>query len=164
MDRRTWQATVRGVAKSQIRLKQHSLHAEKAHSASQVALVIKNLSANAGDIRDLGSIPGLGRSPGEGQHNPLQYPCLENPRDRGAWWATVHGIAKSQTRLKHLTYHARPPIFSPAPSFFPPSFPPTVPFPLSSSLPSLLPSFIQQFPSILLFQTLVLQEALCGRS
>ena len=103
MDRRTWQATVRGVAKSQIRLKQHSLHAEKAHSASQVALVIKNLSANAGDIRDLGSIPGLGRSPGEGQHNPLQYPCLENPRDRGAWWATVHGIAKSQTQLKRLS-------------------------------------------------------------
>ena len=79
MDRRNWQATVCGVAKSQIRLKQLSLHAEKAHLASQVALVIKNLSANAGDLRDLGSIPGLGRSPGEGQGSPLQYPCLEIP-------------------------------------------------------------------------------------
>ena len=48
---------------------------------------------------DLGSIPGLGRSPGEGNSNPLQYSCLENSMDRGAWWATVHGIAKSQTRL-----------------------------------------------------------------
>ena len=47
-----------------------------------------------------GSIPGLGRSPGEGNGNPLQYSCLENPMDRGAWWATVHGVAKSQTGLK----------------------------------------------------------------
>ena len=58
--------------------------------ASQVALVIKNLPANAGD-------PGLGRSPGGGHSNPLQYSCLENPMDRGAWWATVHRVAKSQT-------------------------------------------------------------------
>ena len=48
----------------------------------------------------MGLIPGLGRSPGGGYDNPLQYPCLENPMDRGAWWATVHGVAKSQTRLK----------------------------------------------------------------
>ena len=68
--------------------------------ASQVALVIKNPPANAGDIRDVRSLPGLGRSPGEGHGNPLQYSCLENPEDRGAWWATVHGLAKSQTRLK----------------------------------------------------------------
>ena len=103
MDRRTWQATVCGVAKSRIRLKQLSLPAEKAHSASQVALVIKNLSANAGDIRDLGLIPGLGRSPGEG--NAIHSSILAwNPMYRGAWWATVHGIAKSQTRLKHLTH------------------------------------------------------------
>ena len=62
--------------------------------ASQVALVVKNLPSNAGDVRDMGSIPGLGRSPGGGNGNPLQYSCLENPMDRGAWQATVHRIAK----------------------------------------------------------------------
>ena len=51
----------------------------------QVVRVVKNLPANAGELRDVGSIPGLGRSPGEGQGNPLQYSCLENPMDRGAW-------------------------------------------------------------------------------
>ena len=56
----------------------------------------KESTCNAGD---LGSIPGLGRSPGEGHGNPLQYSCLENHMDRGAWWATVHGVTKSQTRL-----------------------------------------------------------------
>ena len=65
--------------------------------ASQVALVIKNLSTNAGDIRYAGLIPGSGRSPGGGHSNTLQYSCLENPMDRGAWQATVHGVAKSQT-------------------------------------------------------------------
>ena len=55
------------------------------NGASHVALVVKNLPANAGDIRDVGSIPGSGRSPGEGNGNPLQYSCLENPKDRGAW-------------------------------------------------------------------------------
>ena len=64
--------------------------------ASQEVLVIKNLPASAGDIRDAGSISGLGRSPGGG-HDPLQYSCLESPMNRGAWWATVHRIAKSQT-------------------------------------------------------------------
>ena len=59
--------------------------------------MIKNLPANAGDIRDAGSIPGLGRSPGEGHGNPLQYSYLENAMDRGVWWATVQGVAKSQT-------------------------------------------------------------------
>ena len=54
---------------------------------------------SACNVRDLGSIPGLGRSPGEGHGNPLQYSCLENPMDRGAWWATVPGVAKSLTRL-----------------------------------------------------------------
>ena len=62
-----------------------------------MALVIKDLLASAGDLRDMGSIPGLGRSPGEGNSNPLQYSCLENPMDRGAWWATVHGVAESDT-------------------------------------------------------------------
>ena len=55
---------------------------------------VKACARNAGD---LGSIPGSGRFPGEGNGNPLQYSCLENPMDRGAWWATVHGVAKSQT-------------------------------------------------------------------
>ena len=60
-------------------------------------LVVKNPSANAGDIRDAGLIPGLGRSPGGEHSNPLQCSCLENPLDRGACWATVHRIAKSRT-------------------------------------------------------------------
>ena len=59
--------------------------------------MVKNLSASAGDIRDMGSIPGPGRSPGGGHGNPLQYSCLENPADRRAWQATVGGVAKSQT-------------------------------------------------------------------
>ena len=71
--------------------------------ASQVALVVKNLPANAGDLRDSGSIPGLGRSLGEGHGNPLQYSCLENPMDRGVWRTTAHGVAKSRTRLKLLS-------------------------------------------------------------
>ena len=65
--------------------------------ASQVALVVKNPPASAGDIGDLGSIPGSGRSPGGGHGSPLQYSCLENPMNRGAWWATVLGVTKSQT-------------------------------------------------------------------
>ena len=73
--------------------------------ASQVALVVKNLPVNAGDVRDAGSIPGWGRSPGEGHGNPLQYSCLENPMDRGAWRATVHGFTQSRTRLKQLSTH-----------------------------------------------------------
>ena len=68
--------------------------------ASQVALVVKNPPANAGDIRDVGSIPVLGGSSGGGHGTPLQYSCLENPMDRGAWGATVHRVAQSQTRLK----------------------------------------------------------------
>ena len=67
--------------------------------ASQVALVVKN-PVNAGDIKDTGSILGLGRSPGRGHGNPLQYPCLENPMDRGAWLTAVHGVTKSQTQVK----------------------------------------------------------------
>ena len=65
--------------------------------ASQVVLVVKNLPANARDIRDEDSIPGLGRSHGGGHGNPLQYSCLENPLDRGALWATVHGVTNSGT-------------------------------------------------------------------
>ena len=60
--------------------------------------------ASACNVGDQGLIPGLGRSPGEGNGNPLQYSCLENPMDGGAWWATVHGVAKSRTRLSDFTF------------------------------------------------------------
>jgi hypothetical protein len=66
---------------------------------------VKNLPADVGDSRDVGLIPGLGKSPGGGNGNPLQYSCLEDPMDRGAWWATVHGVRKSQARVSE---HARP--------------------------------------------------------
>ena len=65
--------------------------------------MVKNSSVNAGDKRDTGLIPGLERSSGEGNGNPLQYSCLENPRDRGACWAAVYGVAQSWTRLKRLS-------------------------------------------------------------
>ena len=67
---------------------------------------VKSLLANAGDVTGAGSIPGLGRSPGEGHGKPLQYSCLENPMDRGAWRATVSWVAQSQTQLKLLSSHA----------------------------------------------------------
>ena len=59
--------------------------------------MVKKLPANSGDARQMGLIPGLGRSPLEGTGNPLQYSCLGNPMDGGAWWATVHGVTNSQT-------------------------------------------------------------------
>ena len=65
--------------------------------------MVKNLPANAGDLRDVGSTPGLGRSPGGGHGNPLQYFCLENPTDRGAWRATAHRVSKSRTQLRQLS-------------------------------------------------------------
>ena len=70
------------------------------YGTSDTALVVKNVPANAADIRHVGSIPDLGRYPGGGNGNPVQYSCLENPMDREAWWATVHGVAESPTRLK----------------------------------------------------------------
>ena len=69
--------------------------------------MVKNPPANAEDINDAGSMPGSRRSTGEGHGNSLQYSCLENPMDRGAWGATVSGVAKSQTRLKRLSTHSR---------------------------------------------------------
>ena len=72
--------------------------------SSQVVLVVKSPPANAGDIRDMGSIPGWGRSPEEEHSNPLQYSCLENPKDRGACQVTVHGVAKSETRVSDFTF------------------------------------------------------------
>ena len=68
--------------------------------AFQAAPVVKNLPTNAGDVKDAGLIPGLGRSPGEGNGNPLQYYCLENPMDRVTWWPIVRVISKSWTRLE----------------------------------------------------------------
>ena len=64
-----------------------------------MVLVVKNPPDNAGDVKVACPIPGLGRSPGGGHGNPLQYSCLEGPMDRGAWWARVHGVTKSRTRL-----------------------------------------------------------------
>ena len=63
--------------------------------------VVNHLPAHAGDVRDVDLISGLGRSRGVGNGNPLQYSCLENPMDRGAWRATVHGVAKGQTQLSN---------------------------------------------------------------
>ena len=74
------------------------------YGASQVVLVVKNQSANVGDIREVGSVPGLGRSPGGGHSNPLQYSCLENPMGRGARWGTVHGVTKSRTWLSDFNF------------------------------------------------------------
>ena len=90
---------------------QHRFYLARDHHttcAPQVALVVMNTPANAGDLRDAVSIPGSRRSPGGGHGNPLQYSGLENPRNRGAWQATVHGVAKSQTRLKWVSTRQSP--------------------------------------------------------
>ena len=70
--------------------------------------MVKNLLANAGDARDAGLIPGLGRSPGREQGKPFQVSCLQKPMDRGAWQATDHRVTESQSRLKQLIAHACP--------------------------------------------------------
>ena len=75
--------------------------------ASQLMLVVRNPPANAGDVRDTGSVPVSRRSPGRGNSNPFQYSCLENPTGKEAWQATVHRVAKSQTQLEGLSMHAR---------------------------------------------------------
>ena len=74
--------------------------------AFQLALVVKNTSANIGDTRDAGLIPGLGGPPREGIGNPVRYSCLENPMDRDAWWAIVHRVTKSLIRLNRPSTHA----------------------------------------------------------
>ena len=108
MDREVWRAAVHGVAKSQTRRSNWTeLMLDIAACMCQswdsyVVLVVKKLPANAGDLKDTGSIPGLERSPGEGHGHPLQYSCLEDPMDRGAWRARIHRVTKSQTWLKHL--------------------------------------------------------------
>ena len=88
------------------------LDAYGSSGASQMALMVKNLPANVGDVRDAGLVHGSGRSPGVGHDNPLQYSCLENPMDKGAWQATVHGVAKSWTRLKQLSMHTYTPMLN----------------------------------------------------
>ena len=75
----------------------------RCHGGAPLELAVGNPLASAGDIRDAGLIPGLGRSPGAGHGNPLQYSCLDNSKDRVAWWATVHVVTKSQTQLKQLS-------------------------------------------------------------
>ena len=77
-----------------------------------MALVVTNQAANAGDVREAGSQES-GRSPGGGHDNPLQYSCLENPKDREAWQATVHRVTKSQTQLKQLRTQALKDLFKP---------------------------------------------------
>ena len=100
MGREAWYATVHGAAKSWTWPSDWT-ELIVDYGASRVVLVAKNLYANEGDTRDSGLIfPGLGRSPGGGHGNPLEYSCLENPMNRGAWWAMVHRVAKSWTRLK----------------------------------------------------------------
>ena len=91
MDRAAWRAVVH--------MTEVNRHLIKGTSASQVALMINHPLANAGDVGDVGSIPGLARSPGEEKDNPLQYSQLENSMDKGAPWATVHWATKSQTQL-----------------------------------------------------------------
>ena len=68
--------------------------------------MVKNLPVNGGEVRDAGSVPVSGRSPGGGHGNSLHYSCLENPTGRGAWWAAVHRVAQSQTQLERLSRHA----------------------------------------------------------
>ena len=109
MDREAWRAAVHGVSKSWTQLSDWTelnfrgqYYPEK---VSEVALVVKNLPGNAGDLRDKSSIPGWGRSPGRGRGNPFQYSWLENPMDRGAWTLWVHRVSKSLSWLKRLSTH-----------------------------------------------------------
>ena len=131
LDREAWHAAVHGVAKSQTQLNWMTAHGVGCHSplqgifptqrlntcllnsrqtlyhlcfqrASQVGRVVKRPPANAGDLRDAGLIPGLGKTPGGGHGNPLQYSCLENPMDRGACQAIIHRVSDSRTWLKRL--------------------------------------------------------------
>ena len=82
----------------------HFMSADYLHFSLVSCFGGSEVKASACNAGALGSIPGSGRSPGEGNGNPLQYSCLENPMDGGAWWATVHGVAKSLTRLSYFTF------------------------------------------------------------
>ena len=109
LDRGAWRALVHEIAKSRTWLSNE--HTASIMVASQVKLVIKNLPASVGDLRGVGLIPGSEKH--LGQSTP--YSCLENPMDRGAWWAAVHRVAKSQTRLKGLSMRAQLPYCIAAP-------------------------------------------------
>ena len=91
----TQEKTVKSFMKKSERI----LKQDKSGEGLPGGAMVKNLPANVRDAREAGSIPWSGRSPREGNGNPLQYCCLENPRDRGAWWATVHRVVKSRARL-----------------------------------------------------------------
>ena len=108
MDREAWHAAIHGVAKSPTRLSDWTelSWTEWPPLASHVVLLVKNLSANAGDIRDTGLNPRLRRSLGGGHGNTVQYSCLENPMDRGSWQATILKVTKNRTQLKRFTMHA----------------------------------------------------------
>ena len=131
MDREAWRAAIHGVAKSRtwlsdwtelnwtyysslmsiyFKLRYNWQHYISFKYARYVGFpggsVVKNLPANAGDIRDSGSVPGSGKSPGEGHGSPFQCPCLENPMKRGTWRSAVHRVAKSWTQMKQLSMHA----------------------------------------------------------
>ena len=111
--------------------------------------MVKNLPATAGDTGDMGSIPGLGRSPGRGNGHPLQDSCLENPMDRGAWGATDHGVAKSRTQLSthsNVIFHSRG--FQRSPSHRESG---SVPGPSVSEGTKNYFVILQDFPSLLLF-------------
>ena len=94
-----WWASVYGVAQSRTQLKRLSSSSSSSSKGHYISLWLsgKEFACNAGDAEDMGSIPGSGRSPGGGHGNPRQYSCLENPMDRGAWWAAVHRVTKSRT-------------------------------------------------------------------
>ena len=77
-------------------------------AVNQVAIMVKNLPSKTWDVRGMGLTPGSGRSPGEGTGTPLQYSCLENSVDRGAWWATFYGVAESDTQKQLSTQHSDP--------------------------------------------------------
>ena len=96
-----WAAAVDEVTQSQTRLKRLSSSSSSSRGQNKAVNSSSKVKAFACNARDLSSIPG--RSPGEGNGNPLQYSCLENPMDGGAWWATVNGVAKSRTRLSDFT-------------------------------------------------------------
>ena len=104
MDREAWRAAIHRVAKSQTQLSNWTELNWIWKWGFPSDSAVKNLPANAGDM---GSIPGLGRSPGQGNVNPLQYPCLKNSMGRGAWWVTVQRVAKSQTWLSNETIAIR---------------------------------------------------------